>query len=151
MVADVEELTNVDASESMLEDSTQRKFSCQNKEMKSDSREWNSQDSRRRSANIHLNSGPTCTGDVLQGDTHGFTPSDKQMTHDIAARHGFWSMSGNYTYRHHVQVSNFTCHSRYHSSILTSSGGQIRHRTYCWKIVSTTTETIMVARSSRGP
>ena len=92
---------------STLEDSTQRKFSCQNKEMKSDSREWNSQVSRRRSGipNIHLNSGPTCTGAVLQGDTHGFTPSDKQMTHDIAARHGFWSMSGNYTYRHHVQPS----------------------------------------------
>ena len=26
----------------------------------------------------------------------------------------------------------------------------MRHWTYCWKVVSTTTETIMVARSSRG-
>ena len=55
------------------------------------------------------------------------------------ARKDFWNITG-----HKIIVitfnsgSNFMClkkgHSEYHSNVSTLSGGQMRHRMYCWKV-----------------
>ena len=88
--------------------------------------------------------------DVLQGESDRSQPFD-QSTGDIEARDDFWSFVGSYTCGYHVEqmVNIFEPikgHSQFHSHLLMMSGGRIRHWICFWKVVSTTTGTLMMAR-----
>ena len=73
-------------------------------------RRWTNQTSRRRSGteNIHLDTGAPNSRRKLKGflgESEGSPPSPPQDSYPDAgeARNDFWSMSGNFIYRHHVE------------------------------------------------
>ena len=79
--------------------------------------------------------------DDLRGESDRSQPSDI-TTNDGEARNVFWSIEGNYIYRHHaeprVQLDSMCVkknHSQYHCNVLTSSREQILPWMYCWKAV----------------
>ena len=123
-------------------------------------RTWNRQVGGRDQvfSKIQLNSGILLQNgeehkDVLQGESDRSQPFD-QSTGDIEARDDFWSFAGSHTYGFHVEqmVNIFVPikgHSQFHSHMLMMSGGRIRHWICFWKVVSTTTGTLMMARDYR--
>ena len=87
-----------------------------------------------------------------------------QEKYDLEAKHDFWSISVSFIHRHHgserqnctcLKKARFPSHSnvlRFHMSthILTLSGEQTRHWTYCRNVKWITTGTFIVFGSNQG-
>ena len=138
----------------MLEDATQRRSSCRRKEINLYScaqmvqLSW--QEKVKKSEN------PSSTRDLpnqcehhrddLQGDADRSDPVDQRLRKDNEAKNSFFVVFlGLIFYRHHVHTTGQS-----HSSMLTLSGGRIRHGMYCWTIDLKTVGTMMVTGSYRG-
>ena len=112
MVADIEELETMDASEIYSKKTQCKGSNISQKEWKIhiSSRRWTNKIYWRRSGteNIHLDTGPPNSrrrSKRFLGDSEGSPPSPPQDSYLDAgeATNDFWSMSGNFIYRHHVE------------------------------------------------
>ena len=112
LVADIEELEQMDASEIYVRRLNAKEVSTpmKNEKMFIPSRRWNRPNIwRSTSKDIHLNPGSSRTrrGQVLRGGSDVFsspTPlQDDSALDDAEARNDFWSTSGDSIYRHHVE------------------------------------------------